>query len=248
MNVDWEAKEVVRQRSGRVHGKRRSRLRAGQPRAVIRSAIIVALIGSLIAGAFAMVIGMGAGDRWWLGWVSLLPVFVAIRWLSPWRAMLCGALWGASVYGVSVYAVRGGVQPAVPALVLLVFVPGLYGCLGSWFTRWYRCDPLVLGVGWIGVELALLPLGMRSGLLGGTQGDGLLFDLIGNFLGYVFVGFVVAWVSALLLALLGAVRWALPAQRLSVETIPPAGCVPREVPLYLRFLPRHQVSPRAPPV
>ena len=95
--------------------------------------------------------------------------------------------------------------------------------------------------------MALLPLGLRGGLLGGTQADGLLFGLIGNFLGYVFVAFVVAWVSALLLSLLGAVRWSLPAQ-IAAGRIPPVACLPREVPLYLRFLPRHQVFPRAPPI
>ena len=239
---------MLRQRTDTVDGKRTLKLRARQRAALGQGTMILALAGSLVAGAFAMAFGMGSGDRSWLGWVSLLPLFMTIRWLSPWRAMLCGALWGVSLYGFSAYAVTAGIQPSALSVLLVVLVPGLYVCLGSWFTRWYRFDPLVLGVGWIGVELTLLPLGLRGGLLGGTQADGLLFGLIGNFLGYVFVAFVVAWGSALLLGILGAVRWAVPGHRLSVGTIPPAGCFPREVALCVRFLPRHQAFPRAPPI
>ena len=114
------------QRTDTVDRKRTLKVRARRRAALGRGAMILALAGSLVAGAFAMAVGMGSGDRSWLGWVSLLPLFVAIRWLSPWRAMLCGALWGVSLYGFSAYAVTAGIQPSVLSVLLLVLVPGLY--------------------------------------------------------------------------------------------------------------------------
>ena len=153
---------MLRQRTGVVCAKRGAKHRAGCGSGVGRCATGVALAGLLLAGAFAMAVGMGPGDHSWLGWGSLLPLFITIRWLSPWRALLCGALWGGALCGFSVYAVPAGIEPAILSLLLLMVVPGLYACFGAWFTRWYRFDPLVLGVGWIGVELALLPLGLKG--------------------------------------------------------------------------------------
>ena len=72
--------------------------------------------------------------------------------------------------------------------------------------RWIGFSPFVLGVSWMGVELAFEPLGLHTGLLIGTQGDGTLIHWLGGALGYVLVAFVVALVSAALVSALARVR------------------------------------------
>jgi hypothetical protein len=56
-------------------------------------------------------------------------------------------------------------------------------------TRQKGFSPLLLGLGWIAVELALQPLGLRYGLLAATQGSGLVVRTMGYLAGYVMVAF-----------------------------------------------------------
>lgn len=74
--------------------------------------------------------------------------------------------------------------------------------MGSRMTRQIGFSPLLLGLGWMGVEFALNPLGMQRGLLAAAQGDGLLIHYIGTFTGYILIAFVVAYVNAFILTLL----------------------------------------------
>lgn len=164
-----------------------------------------ALILSLVAGAFLMAMSLGSSGCFWLGWLTLLPLFVAIRALRPWRATLCGALWGLSlhVFGVSVF--ETGISSGLSSLALLTAIPAAYALLASWVTRRIGFSPFVLGVSWMGVELALRPLGLHHGLLAATQGDSTLVHWLGGALGYVLVAFVVALTNAVLLLLLSRV-------------------------------------------
>ncbi len=147
-----------------------------------------------------MAAGMGPDGSSWLGWVALLPLFVAIRCLSPLRAMLCGALWGTSFYISAAHLLTTELHAGLLSLTLLVAAPACYALFGAWYTRWYKFDPLGLAVAWMGVELGLLPLGLQQGFLAGTQTDGLLYGLMARFSGYILVAFVVAYITALLLA------------------------------------------------
>lgn len=168
---------------------------------------------SLGASAFVMALSLGTPDYHWLGWLTLLPLFAAIRVLRPTRAMSAAAFWGSCVYGFGVAVFDTGISQSVTSLALLTAIPGIYAFLASLLTRWMGFSPFVLGVSWMGVELALAPVGLHTGLLATTQGDGTLLHWIGGALGYVLVAFVVAFLNAVLLLLLSRVRVASSAAR-----------------------------------
>ena len=163
------------------------------------------LILALVASAYLMSTALDSSYGWALGWILLLPLFVAIRMVSPLAALGAGALWGSSVC-VFTYA-AGSVPLAGTAgtFWLLSLVPGLYALFGSLLTRRVGFSPLLLGLGWVGVELALQPLGLRQGLLAATQGDGLLIQAVGYLAGYALIAFAVAYLNAALLAVLSHV-------------------------------------------
>ena len=174
------------------------------------SAAVVALTIALVGSAYLTATAVGSPTHAWMGWLSLLPLFVAIRVLRPLRASVCGALWGGCLFAFCVAAGRTTVSANLASFTLLTAIPALYTLLGAGLTRWIGFSPFVLGVGWMGVELALAPLGLHSGLLAGTQDQTALMDYIGRALGYVLVGFLVAYVNAALVAVLGHVRLSVP--------------------------------------
>ena len=100
--------------------------------------------------------------------------------------------------------------PTAVAFASLTALPAIYAGGGAWLTRRIGFSPFVLGVGWMGVELALAPVGLHNGLLSATQGDTALMDYFGRALGYVLVAFLVAYVNALLVEVLGRVPLRLP--------------------------------------
>ena len=147
----------------------------------------------------------------WLGWFALLPLFFAIRMWRPAAALLGGALWGSTLWLCLSTGSGEAIEQAPASLALLIIVPALYACLGSWVTRWSAYSPLVLGVGWLAVELALHPLGLRHGLLATTQDGSGWATYLAPLLGYAMVSFLVALVTASFVSALSAVR--LPVRR-----------------------------------
>lgn len=183
----------------------------------------------------------------WLGWVSLVPLFGAIRLLKPMAAVLAGAWWGATLSLGQAWFVSNGPPAGILDVALPVSVFSLYVGLGSALTRRIGSSPLVLAVGWIGVELALQPLGWRHGLLAATQDDGSLGLRVAPLLGYVFVAFLVVYANASLVAVLGKARLRTPRQR-SFATLPISeACSSSQTVLCLQFLALGQGGPRAPP-
>jgi apolipoprotein N-acyltransferase len=158
-----------------------------------------ALILSLIAAGCFTAEAITHHARPWLSWFALIPIFVAIRNLGSFKASLCGALWGASV---GVYSLLLGSEQisSILSVTLLTLVPGVYAYFGAHTARQRGFNPLILGLGWAGVEFALQPLGLRHGLLAGTQGDSWLLLLVGKIGGYVLVAFLVAFISATILS------------------------------------------------
>ena len=82
----------------------------------------VALVLSLVASALFFVVTSTSAQAGWLVCVSLLPLFFAIRSLSPVGAMLCGGLWGGLLYGFSLLADMSSVSSA---LSLFLFGSGI---------------------------------------------------------------------------------------------------------------------------
>ena len=151
--------------------------------------------GGLVAAA-----NSPAGPSW-LAWISLIPIFITIRYASPKIALLYGALWGFCLYLFSSASDGAAVTASIKSLGLLAAVPAIYAYWGARLTRRIGYAPLVLAVGWVIVELALEPLTLRDGLLAASQSDGGLMRLVGTLLGYVFIGFIIAFVNAQILSL-----------------------------------------------
>lgn len=204
---------------------------------------------SLVVSAFLAVEAVGSTSHGWLGWLSLVPLLVSARYVAPLGAMTCGALWGGSLWLFSALVGDGAVAPTAMSLALLTAVPACYTLLGSLLTRSrFGFSPLLLGMGWVGVEYALAPLSLRFGLLTGAFASGSFLHVVSGILGYGFIAFVIAYANGLLLSLLTDVRITVPGPlyaRVSADTgalvIPDvvAGCSIQGFPA---------ARPRAPPV
>lgn len=159
----------------------------------------------LALSAVLMGLALQSASAWWLGWVTLLPLLLAIRVLGFFHAACAGAIWGLGVFGFTLLVGTSSFAHTPLALLLLLTIPALYAAAGSFVTRRAGFSPLLLGLGWVGVEFALRPLAIHHGLLAGTQGDGLVIRLIGSVAGYVMVAFLVAYVSAAIVSFLSSV-------------------------------------------
>jgi len=178
---------------------------------------VLALPASLVVCAFLMAYAVATPNHWWLGWVTLLPVFQAIRTLSPVRASLCCGLWGASLFAFCVGLFDTAIHGTVVSLLAMTLVPAAYGFVGARLTRQIGFSPYLLALGWMGVELALAPFGLSHGLLAATQGNGMLLGAVGSFTGFVLVAFLVAYVNASLLSALHTVHRVLAQSRIVVR-------------------------------
>lgn len=179
-----------------------------------KPAFVAAMILSLVGSAYFMSLAISSSNHHGLGWITLLPLLLIIRVLLPVYAMGCGALWGASLFAFSIYSVDSPITVTPLSLLFLTLIPATYTFVGARITRRIGFSPLLLGIGWIVVELALYPLGLHRGLLAATQGDGIVVHYIGQFTGYILVAFFVAYVNAMLLALLTRVHECLCGTRL----------------------------------
>jgi len=169
----------------------------------------LALLVALVFSALLTSAVLRSGNHAWIAWVSLLPLFQAIRRFDCLQASLAGGLWGACLYLFSSSGGGAVIQPAVSSLALLSALPAVYVGASSWLTRRIGLSPFVLAVGWMLLELALRPLGLPLGLVATTQ-DASLVHWLGGLLGYVFVAFIVIYINASLLAIVGIVRLVAP--------------------------------------
>ena len=207
----------------------------------------VLLVVSVVASAYLMAVAVSVGHHPWVGWLGLFPLFVAVRVERPVFAMGAGGLWGTALW---LFLAGLGAEGAggLAALILLALAPAAYGFAGSWLTRRVGFSPFVLGVGWVGVELALHPLGFRYGILASTQGEGWLLQVFGHVFGYLLVSFGVAFCTAWLVAVVLQLATSLVAER----PVPAGGacCVIRlrDCLAYLCKQIEHSLQPRAPPV
>ena len=207
------------------------------------------LMAALVVSAFLMALAISSPTGRWLGWFTLLPLFFSIRVLSPVQAGLAGSVWGLAFAVFSATGPDAQIAFTLRSVIPLTLVPGLYAGLGAFLTRRSGFSPLILGLGWVGVELTLRPLALHHGLLASTQGNGLFIRTLGSVAGYVLVAFLVAYVNASLLEMLTVVCVAggVPL-RLTARGSGDAGrrLSPLDVPHYFLYL-RGPVQPRAPP-
>ncbi|MFC1475552.1 hypothetical protein ACFLQW_00945 [Candidatus Zixiibacteriota bacterium] len=157
---------------------------------------LAALIISLVCSAVLLGVAIESRHYPWVGWVGLTPLFLVIRALTPLRAMSCGALWGFCLYTLIVSGNSGAITPLDGSLAFLILIPALYTFAAAHLTRRIGFSPLFLAFGWVGVEFALRPFGLGSGLLSGSQGDAGIIQQVGAPLGYFFVAFLIALTNA----------------------------------------------------
>lgn len=201
----------------------------------------------LLLSAYLMALAVAVPEHPWLGWLTLLPLLRAIQVLPPVRAASYSALWGICLFVFGVAVVDTGIAPTIGSFALLAVIPAIYGYLGAFVTRRLGFRPLLLGFGWIMVELALRPLALRHGLLAGTQGDGSLIHIVGDLFGYVLVAFVVAFGSAWLLAILSKVRFSALQRVLLIGLEKSSADLWQVVLLWSPLFATSPAQPRAPP-
>ncbi len=206
------------------------------------------LILSLVLSAILMTTAIGSADYPWIGWFALLPLLFSIRTLAPWSAMACGAVWGATIFVASALAAETPVPSTLQSFVLLTVVPALYAYVGACVTRRVGFSALAMGFGWIGVELALTPLGLAGGLLAGTQGheDGSLLYFLQGLLGYGSVAIILAFINGIVLSLLSRVIDGSKSLYVRSSNGPQRRIFPLEVPSCLVHV-SNPARPRAPP-
>lgn len=134
----------------------------------------------------------------WMTWFSLTPFFLAptsgLVALSAW----CGATWGLSAFGaMSVLDPTHHLFADGIPFVLFISVPTIYASLIALISRRFGgFNPLLAGLAWVGLELALQPAGLPLGMLAGPQIENEILRSLAPVLGYALVSFVVATVNA----------------------------------------------------
>ena len=215
--------------------------------AIDRQMRLVLLAGWLVISGFLITAAESSSNLSILAWVSLLPIFITIRYASPRVALIYGALWGFCLYLFSSATDQTAITTTVKSLGLLTAVPAIYAFLGARLTRRVGYAPLILAVGWIAVELALQPLALRQGLLAGTQADAGLMRIIGGLFGYVFIAFLIAFVNAQLLSLVENVRISINISDLLPISYQPCGWISQVLALGNAVTFAQSTRPRAPP-
>lgn len=165
---------------------------------IIRAFPMAAL---LLGGAYCVALASVFPSHRWLAWIGLIPLFVTVRLMTPFRAALWGAVWGAGLYLFFNQLTGQAMSHAILPAAALATIAAAYAGLGTVFTRRYGFSPLALALGWLAIELVTHPLGLTHCLVPGVAGDGPLTRLVSDIFGYAFVGFVVALVNALALSL-----------------------------------------------
>ena len=87
---------------------------------------MAALLASLVAAGVLTGESVSVYAHTWLSWFALIPVFIAIRFLTPALAAFCGAVWGFSVFAYSAFSGGTVFEPTMLSASLLSLVPSAY--------------------------------------------------------------------------------------------------------------------------
>jgi hypothetical protein len=208
---------------------------------------IIALGAILAVGALCIGLARSQG-YWYLAFVGLIPLFVSIRCLAPLAAAAAGGLWGLGIFATVALLGHIPVAHILTHLAAWTLAPAAYGYVGARLTRQVGFSPYLLALAWMGVELALSSVGMRSGLLAAMPGNCMTIHALASFAGTVVVAFLVVYISALLFTAVRVVLASAAQRRYAAK----AGGGPRRLPRGESFgdlfaLIR-QAHPRAPPL
>jgi len=178
--------------------------RKDSARCVRQFAKVAALAVLLILSALLMAVAIRSTAYAGLAWISMVPIFWAIRAFCPLAASLSGVTWGVCIFLFA--GATGAIQPTALSLGLLATVPMVYAGLCSLMTRAVGFNPAMLALSWILVEIALKPLGLDHGLLAGSQSHIAHLHWMAHLLGYVFLAFLVVCANASLVSVLSKAR------------------------------------------
>jgi hypothetical protein len=164
-----------------------------------RAAGLALLAAFLLVSALCSAVGAVSPGHPWLALVSLTPIFVAVRYLSPTVGACFGAVWGGCLCLFSMASAGPASVGSFSAALVAVAVPAafLYGI--PLFTRRFGFSPLAVALGWTLVETAFRSAGLNHGLLSADREYGWLFQVIAGFLGCGFVAFLVAYLNAIII-------------------------------------------------
>lgn len=143
------------------------------------------------------------------GFFALLPLFGAIRLLSPRASACAGACWSLFLWLLLRGAREEETGPLQIAATLIA--SSAFAAMASFLHQNLRCGPLHLSLAYLLFEITLLPLGLDLGLLVATIEGGGLVATLGSIFGYLVVAFLVAYFNALIIAL--AAKLSLPRSR-----------------------------------
>jgi len=206
------------------------------------------IITLLIGGAWATATAVGSPTSFWPVWISLLPLFAAIRLFSAKSSAFFGGFWGGCLYLFLAASPAMMTESGAPILAMLVIIPAAYAAVMAVFSRRFGYSPLAMALGWILVELAFNLAGLRDGLLSVGNSRGPALQIVADFLGSGFVAFIIVWISAFLLFI--PLKMALPYVMRLLEH---EDCNPTRIPIHKTLCPLSitvvgRPSPRAPPV
>ncbi len=218
-----------------------------KPRVAIRPIGSFALLVSLGVSALLSAVALDSGEIPWVGVFSLLPVLRVVQRLNPADATRAGGYWGALLYIFTTSTAFNVIDPGLKALVLLVCVPAIFAGIGAWVTRRTCFSPLLLGIGWALVELALTPLNLSHGLIA-PSAESVIGGTLGQVFGFATVAFLVALCSAVLLGVITSLSVSLAAFFHAKSIAVPCRSLWLSVERIISFEHPTFSHPRAPPV
>ena len=211
-----------------------------------------ALLLSLAVSAGLLSAAIASPSYPWFGWITPLPLLLAVRLMRPLEALAGGAFWGAGLFLLLAHGDDASIAQTFQSLALLSVIPAIYACWASWFTRrfGFASSALLLGFMWAVVEIALTPLGLDGGLLSGThaQADGSLVHSLAGVVGYVFIAALVTTANGLLFSMVtrACVPGCTPRRYARSSAKTQRRFFPQEVPVH-PFASSGPAQPRAPP-
>lgn len=169
-----------------------------------------ALLLAIVISAYLLTVSSVRPQASWVIWLALVPLFTAIRIYGPVRAGVCGAMWSLSLFGfswlfsVGSFRVDFSAASAVahPAswianfsMLTALAAPALFAAAASALTRWIGFSPLILAVGWLGVELVASPLVPPPTVPAWLAVQHPIFETVARALGYAFVALLAAYIN-----------------------------------------------------